>query len=229
MAEPQQIESYPAQTTRGSRLEGYRYTSKEFFDKEWEGMWTKVWLLLGREAELPNPGDWQMEPVGREEILMVRQTDGSVKAFYNVCQHRGNPLVEGEKGSVRRFVCKYHSWAFMPDGELNFAPDQEDFAEGNPCVRKLGAEWSVRQKQGCAQGRLLLIWPTNLKGQAGLQGRPFRDRRRPADLWWAIPERGRVLIFSLAFGGVRTWSCAGTAASSTVFGFENMSRPNDST
>ena len=128
-----ELTSYPEQSTRGSLLEGYRYTSKEFFDREWEHMWTRVWLLLGREAEMPEPGDWQMEPVGPEEILMVRQTDGTVKAFYNVCQHRANPLVEGDAGHVRRFVCKYHSWAFMPDGELNFAPDKEDFPEGNPC------------------------------------------------------------------------------------------------
>ena len=85
------IESYPPQRTRGSLLEGKRYTSRDFFEQEWEGMWTKVWLLVGRESELPNPGDWQMEEVGREEILMVRQADDSVKAFYNVCQHRGNP------------------------------------------------------------------------------------------------------------------------------------------
>jgi phenylpropionate dioxygenase-like ring-hydroxylating dioxygenase large terminal subunit len=65
---------------------------------------------------------------------MVRQKDGGVKAFYNVCQHRANPLVDGPKGHVlRRFVCKYHSWAFLPDGTLNFAPDKEDFPEGNPC------------------------------------------------------------------------------------------------
>jgi phenylpropionate dioxygenase-like ring-hydroxylating dioxygenase large terminal subunit len=75
-----------------------------------------------------------MEEVGPEEILMVRQKDGGVKAFYNVCQHRANPLVDGPKGHVlRRFVCKYHSWAFLPDGTLNFAPDKEDFPEGNPC------------------------------------------------------------------------------------------------
>ena len=136
MAEPSniyEIQSYPEQQTRGSLLEGHRYSSRSFFEQEWDGMWTKVWLLLGRESELPNPGDWQMEPVGPEEILMVRQKDGGVKAFYNVCQHRGNPLVEDTKGSVRRFVCKYHSWAWMPDGELNFAPDREDFPEGNPC------------------------------------------------------------------------------------------------
>jgi phenylpropionate dioxygenase-like ring-hydroxylating dioxygenase large terminal subunit len=128
-----EIDTWPEQKTRGHKIPGYRYTSREFFEAEWEHMWTKVWLLLGRESEMPNPGDWQQEEVGRESILMVRQTDGSVKAFYNVCQHRGNPLVDGPKGSVKRFVCKYHSWAFMPDGSLNFAPDKEDFEEGNPC------------------------------------------------------------------------------------------------
>jgi phenylpropionate dioxygenase-like ring-hydroxylating dioxygenase large terminal subunit len=128
------VDDWPEQQTRGHRIPGERYTSREFFAREWEGMWTKVWLLLGREAELPNHGDWQMEEVGPEEILMVRQKDGSVKAFYNVCQHRGNPLVSEPKGTIRsRFVCKYHSWAYLPDGTLNFAPDKEDFPEGNPC------------------------------------------------------------------------------------------------
>lgn len=128
------LDKWPEQQNRGHHIPGERYTSREFFDKEWEGMWTKVWLLLGREAQIPNPGDWQMEPVGPEEILMVRQADGSVKAFYNVCQHRGNPLVDDARGHVRsRFVCKYHSWAFLPDGALNFAPDSDDFSQGNPC------------------------------------------------------------------------------------------------
>ena len=128
------VESWPEQKIGNHSIQGYRYTSREFFDKEWEYMWTKVWLLLGRESELPKPGDWQMEAVGPEEILMVRQNDETIKAFYNVCQHRGNPLVDGDRGHVlSRFVCKYHSWAYTPDGALNFAPDKEDFPEGNPC------------------------------------------------------------------------------------------------
>lgn len=128
-----ELPDWPAQSHRGHKIEGYRYRSRDFFDLEWEHMWTKVWLLLGRESEIPEPGDWQREDVGPESILMVRQQDRGIKAFYNVCQHRGNRLVSDEKGSVKRFVCKYHSWAFMPDGVLDFVPDAEDFPEGNPC------------------------------------------------------------------------------------------------
>jgi len=127
------LPDWPAQELRGHQIEGRRYTSKEFFQREWENMWTRVWLLLGRESEIPEAGDWQREDVGPESILMVRQNDGSIKAFYNVCQHRGNRLVSEEKGNVRRFVCKYHSWAFMRDGVLDYVPDAEDFPEGNPC------------------------------------------------------------------------------------------------
>ena len=128
-----EIADWPEQQLRGHQLEGHRYTSKDFFAREWEGMWTKVWLLLGRESEIPNPGDWQKEDVGPESILMVRQADGGIRAFYNVCQHRGNQLVSESQGKVTRFVCRYHSWAFDIDGELRFAPDAEDFPEGNPC------------------------------------------------------------------------------------------------
>jgi phenylpropionate dioxygenase-like ring-hydroxylating dioxygenase large terminal subunit len=170
------IESYPEQRTRGSLLEGYRYTSREFFEKEWEGMWTKVWLLMGRESELPEPGDWQMEPIGPEEILMVRQEDGSVKAFYNVCQHRGNPLVEDSKGHVRRFVCKYHSWAFMPDGSLNFAPDRDDFPEGNPCGK-------VRLQELACETFAGFIW-VNMDPKCG----SLRDYLGPIWDEWALRD-----------------------------------------
>ena len=135
------LDAWPEQSIRGHSISGSRYTTREFMEREWDGMWTRVWLLLGRAAELPEPGDWQMEPVGREEILMVRQQDDSIKAFYNVCQHRGNPLVDESKGSnPRRFVCRYHSWAFLPDGALQFAPDKEDFPQGNPCGKLRLAE-----------------------------------------------------------------------------------------
>lgn len=138
MAEAQQWKHEPAPHWDKPELgdhsiEGHRYTNREFSEREFEHMWTKVWLLLGREDEIPKPGDWQREEVGPESIIMVRQQDDSIKAFYNVCQHRGNRLVFEEKGSTKRFVCQYHSWAYTLDGELNFAQDSEDFPQGDPC------------------------------------------------------------------------------------------------
>ena len=127
------IKDWPEQQLRGHKLDGYRYYSREFFAEEFEKMWTRVWLLLGRESEIPEPGDWQREDVGPESILLVRQADRSIKAFYNVCQHRGNQLVTEEKGHVRRFVCRYHAWAFGTDGELLYAQDSGNFRGGNPC------------------------------------------------------------------------------------------------
>lgn len=127
------LPDWPKQTLRGHKMQGDRYTSKEFFAQEWEHMWTKVWLLLGREDEMPAPGDWQQEELGPESILMVRQKDESIKAFYNVCQHRGQRLVTEAKGHARRFVCPYHSWAWTTDGALNFVQDKEDFPQGDPC------------------------------------------------------------------------------------------------
>ena len=96
-------------------------------------MWTKVWLLLGRADEIPEPGDYQMEEVGPESIIMVRQQDGGIKAFFNVCQHRAARLVFNEVDSVEAFICPYHGWRFELDGELTHARDAEDFPEGDPC------------------------------------------------------------------------------------------------
>ncbi len=127
------LPDWPKQTLRGHEMKGDRYTSKEFFAQEWKHMWTKVWLLLGREDEMPAAGDWQQEELGPESILMVRQKDESIKAFYNVCQHRGQRLVSEAKGHANRFVCPYHSWAWTTDGALNFVQDKEDFPQGDPC------------------------------------------------------------------------------------------------
>lgn len=127
--------SPPWQTPRigNHSIQGDRYTSRDFYAREWENMWTKVWMLLGRESEIAEPGDWQMEEVGPESFLMVRQDDGSVKAFYNVCQHRGNRLVFHDKGATDHFVCAYHGWKWHTSGRLDWAHDEEDFPQGDPC------------------------------------------------------------------------------------------------
>lgn len=113
-------------------LAGERYTSADFFQAEWDSMWTKVWLLLGRENSMSTPGSYQVEEVGPESFIMVRQADGSIRAFYNVCQHRGSRLAFGAEGTTDAFVCPYHGWSYAIDGALTVAQDPEDFPT-NPC------------------------------------------------------------------------------------------------
>lgn len=129
----QTLPDWDKQDLKGHKIDGFRYTSETFFQQEWKKMWTKVWLLMGRESEIPKPGDYQMEEVGPESFIMVRQTDGGIRAFYNVCQHRAARLVYGEIGSSDAFVCPYHGWRWEIDGTLTSVQDPEDFSQGDPC------------------------------------------------------------------------------------------------
>lgn len=109
-----------------------RYTSPDFMKLEWERMWTKVWLLGASEHDLKEPGDYVVTEHGPESILLVRQNDGRVRAFYNVCQHRGNRLRGVGCGSASSFQCAYHHWEYNLDGSFKRIPDLETFPQGAP-------------------------------------------------------------------------------------------------
>ncbi len=115
------------------RITGDRYTSREFMELELDYMWARVWNIGGRSMEIPEAGDYVVHQLGRDSILMVRQDDGSIRAFHNVCPHRGNRLVNNREGAVDAFVCSYHGWTFAHDGTLVVVQDEEDFPKGNPC------------------------------------------------------------------------------------------------
>lgn len=118
---------------RGDPITGERYTSAEWMKAEEENLWPKVWHLGGVLAELEEEGDFIRHNFGQESIIMVRQADDSIKAFYNACPHRGNRLVLGDVGSAPRLTCGYHGWQFDLDGTLAKVQDPDDFPGGNPC------------------------------------------------------------------------------------------------
>lgn len=107
-----------------------RYTSAEFAAREWEHMWTKVWVCAGRASDAPEPGDYFTFDLGRESILVIRQPDGSLGARYNVCMHRGNRLREPGRGHAEKFSCLFHGWEYGVDGRLIAAQDPECFPQG---------------------------------------------------------------------------------------------------
>lgn len=137
---PEKAATYPTHPSaqfpkaRGDAITGDRYYSREFAEREWEHMWKRVWHVGGRESQLEEPGDFITHNFRHESVIMIRQEDGSIRAFFNVCQHRGNRLVNVEEGGVaKHLTCPYHNWKWNIDGALDEVQDPEDFPQGNPC------------------------------------------------------------------------------------------------
>ena len=103
-----------------------RYLSRDFLQLEMEKLWPRVWQIACLEQEIPNAGDYAEYQIGRESIIVVRQQDGSVRAHYNSCLHRGTRLVSG-CGHVAEFRCPYHAWRWAIDGTLLEVVDRGDF------------------------------------------------------------------------------------------------------
>lgn len=110
-----------------TRPDPSRYYSKEYMQGEWDKMWTQTWQLAGPVCDIPDVGDYFLFTLGSEEIIIVRSDDGTIRAFYNVCPHRGNRLVFDEFGTVGAFQCAFHSWKFGLDGSCKGVTDAETF------------------------------------------------------------------------------------------------------
>ncbi len=110
-----------------------RYRSADWMRREWSALWEKVWHVAGRVSDLPESGSWLKYDVGPESIIVNRTRSGEIKAFYNVCQHRGRQLVEDDYGRTPRFVCPFHSWTFDNDGTCVNVTDRRLFDEKALC------------------------------------------------------------------------------------------------
>lgn len=109
------------------------YISPDYARAEGERLWAKVWQHAGRVEEIPGVGDYITYDIGDDSILIVRTAPNSIKAYHNVCPHRGRKLVgtacgrNGACGSRKSFVCNYHAWTFGLDGRASHIPDKEDW------------------------------------------------------------------------------------------------------
>ena len=103
------------------------YTSPEVLKLEQEGLFAKMWLCVGREADIPSAGDYFTHQIGGESVIVVRGGDGTVRAFYNTCRHRGARLLDSACGKgLSRVVCPYHAWTYRLDGTLAQVPRMDE-------------------------------------------------------------------------------------------------------
>ncbi|SNQ52226.1 (2Fe-2S)-binding protein [Frankia canadensis] len=104
------------------------YIDPAYVALEKERLWPRVWQVACREEEIEAPGSYVTFEVADESIIVTRQRDGSIRAFYNACQHRGRRLTEG-CGVAGHFYCQYHGWRWNLDGSLREAVDRGDWGD----------------------------------------------------------------------------------------------------
>jgi len=109
--------------------------SPAHFELERDAIFARTWLNVGRVEQLPRVGSYFTKEIhaARTSVVVVRGSDGKVRAFHNICRHRGNKLVwndypgEETSGTCRQFTCKYHGWRYLLDGDLTFVQQEAEF------------------------------------------------------------------------------------------------------
>lgn len=111
----------------GWSLPAWTYGNTEFAEVELERIFRPSWQILCHVSDMPNPGDWHSLDYAGESIVAVRGEDGIIRAFINVCRHRGSRLLDGSRGCAKKLVCPYHAWTYSLDGRLTGVPDRASY------------------------------------------------------------------------------------------------------
>nr|WP_087572925.1 aromatic ring-hydroxylating dioxygenase subunit alpha [Sphingomonas sp. CDS-1] len=116
------------------------YIDPRYRQLEWDRLWTKTWINVGRVSDLPRVGSWLQAVVGPESFIVTRSAEDRLSAFHNVCQHRGARLVSDDFGRTSVFVCPYHSWSYDREGRCRSITDRDLF-----CSESLSGQLDIRQ------------------------------------------------------------------------------------
>lgn len=118
-----------------------RYISPEIAKLERERLWPKTWLMAGRVEQLESVGDFVTFDIATESIIIVRSASDTLRAFYNVCQHRGRRLKSGCGNTGKSIFCPFHGWKWSIEGKLERVVNQEDWdMQGGLAADQLGLQ-----------------------------------------------------------------------------------------
>ena len=121
MDDKRTLEELIAAQRPGYALEQRFYTDPDIYALEVEKVINRNWFLAGHVSELPEAGDFKLFRAGEESAIVVRGSDGELRAFANVCRHRGSLVCLEDRGHVDKFMCPYHGWMYDVDGNLTHA------------------------------------------------------------------------------------------------------------
>jgi len=107
------------------------FVSPEVFAEEQKKIFAKEWLLVGHQSQIATPGDYIVQRVNGESLIIIRDKGGEIHGFFNVCRHRGSRLIEDDGGNCGTIQCPYHAWTYGLDGRLIGAPHMDEVPDFN--------------------------------------------------------------------------------------------------
>ena len=172
-------------------LEARYYTDPHVFRNEQEGVLAKTWQFAGHVSQLQNTGDYFAFDIAGQSLFCIRDRDGEIRTYYNVCQHRAHELVRGT-GNSKLLVCPYHAWTYELSGELRSGPNVKSvpgFDRSGICLT------SVRTEEFCGfvfvnlddNARTMDEWFPGVRSELSAFV-PQIERLRPVE-WVKIPEK----------------------------------------
>lgn len=123
---------------RRGMIPAYIYNDQKVFELERERIFGRAWVFVAHDSEIPNPGDYVVRRVLQDSFIITRDEQGSVRALFNMCLHRGMQVCRAEMGNASHFRCPYHGWSYRNDGRLVGLPFHQDAYGGEAGYRRKG-------------------------------------------------------------------------------------------
>ncbi|MEM7732088.1 MAG: aromatic ring-hydroxylating dioxygenase subunit alpha, partial [Pseudomonadota bacterium] len=133
---------YSANSARSMSLHADAYTKAEWYSADLKAIIARTWQWVCHVEKLRKPGSYVTVEIAGMPVVVVRDRDQSLRAFYNVCKHRAHELLSGE-GRTTRIMCPYHAWVYKLNGELMMAPETdhlEAFTPSDICLDQVQVE-----------------------------------------------------------------------------------------